>query len=65
MTTKQVFTYWPLNVQRVVKRWWIRRQLQHVQYQIAHLQSQRENDRHVERLLMGREALLRSDLRQI
>lgn len=65
MTTKQVFTYWPLNVQRVVKRWWIRRQLQHVQYQIAQLQSQRENDRHVERILMGREALLRSDLRQI
>jgi hypothetical protein len=63
MTTRQITL--PMPRFRAIRAWWIRCQLDHIHRTLAHIEAQRQNDRHVERLLMGREALLRSDLRQI
>jgi hypothetical protein len=65
MTTHQVFTYWPSTVTRAIRKWWLRRQLADIGYALAHIQAQRENDRHVERVLMGRQAVIQSDIRNI
>ncbi|HEY8606600.1 MAG TPA: hypothetical protein VIM12_05740 [Noviherbaspirillum sp.] len=63
MTARELLAFSLRPALRSFRRWWINRQLEHIRYQIAHLQSQRENDRQVERVLQGREAVLRSDLR--
>lgn len=65
MTQRQIFLFWPLALLRSIRRFWIRRQLEQISYHLKHIAAQRENDRHVERVLMGRQALLQSDLRQI
>jgi hypothetical protein len=65
MTATKLITYWPSTVTRAIRRWWLRRQLAHIRYTLAHIQAQRENDRHVERVLMGRQAVIQSDIRNI
>jgi len=65
MTTARLLAYWPAIVTRCMRKWWLRRQLAHIGYTLKHIQQQRENDRHVERILQGRQALLSSELRQI
>jgi hypothetical protein len=62
MTFTQLLTFSVRPVSRVIRRWWINRQIAHIQYQIEFLRSQQNNNRHVERVLMGRMAFLRSDL---
>jgi hypothetical protein len=62
MTTSQLFTLSLRPFTRAVRRWIINRRIAHIQFQIAHLCQQQANDRHVERVLMGRMAFLRSDL---
>lgn len=63
MTTAKLLAYWPSSIFRRVRKWWLRRQLAHIGYTIKHIQSQRENDRHVERILQGRQAILQSEIR--
>lgn len=65
MNTAQIIALAPQTIGRTLQRWWIRRKLAHVRYQLLHIRNQQNNDRAVERVLMGREALLQSDLRQI
>jgi hypothetical protein len=65
MTTTKLITYWPSSIARSFKRWYLRRKLAHIGYTLAHIQAQRENDRHVERVLMGRQAVLKSELHSI
>lgn len=65
MSARQLFTLSMLPLYRTVRRWMIRRQIAHIGYTIKHIQQQRENDRHVERVLMGRQAVLKSELHSI
>lgn len=65
MTTRQLFTLSMLPLYRSMRRWWINRQIKHIGYHLSHIRQQRENDRHVERVLMGKQAVLLSDLRQL
>lgn len=67
MTTNlpELMRLWPSTIIRQVRRWWIRRQIANINYTLKHIAAQRENDRHAERVLMGRQAVLRSDLHSI
>lgn len=63
MTQRQLYALSLLPLYRTFRRWWINRQIKAIGYHLAHIRQQREHDRHVERVLMGRQALLQSDLR--
>jgi hypothetical protein len=63
MSAGQLLTISMLPFIRSIRRWWLRRQLAHIGYTLKHIQLQRENDRHAERILMGKQAVLQSDLR--
>lgn len=52
-------------IYRALRRWIIRRKLASIACELEFIAKQRKNDQRVERILMSRQALLQSDLRNI
>jgi hypothetical protein len=62
MTLRDILSVSPSAAWKMMRRWWIRRELDHIGFELAFIQHQRKNDFHVERVLQGRQALLRAEL---
>jgi len=63
MGAANLFAYSLRPLLKKLRRWWLRRQLARIEYELIFLDHQRQNDRLEERMLQARQALLRSDLR--
>ena len=62
MTYRTLFTLSLRPIWRRIRRSLIKFQIEHISYALAHLKHQQALDRHEERVLMSRQAMLRSQL---
>jgi hypothetical protein len=63
MSARQLFTLSLSPFKRSLHRWWLNRRLNAIQCHLDFIERERENDRHVERMLHAKQALLQSERR--
>lgn len=65
MTITTLLTYWPQSLRKTYRRLVLQHQLRNAQRGLSYIERAERNNREAKRLLQAREALLKSDLRNI